>query len=238
MEPKKNSDVDLNKKTNLFLQLGLILVLLIAYLGIEWKTYEPEEVPPEQMTMGELEDDPVPITVHQQSTPPPLPPPADVVEVIDDEDEGEEDKFESTESSQEDIIEVVDIVEAPTDDPIEPVPFTLIEDVPIFPGCEGLDSNEERKKCMSEKITQFVNKRFDRDLGSEAGLKGVNRVNVIFKIDTEGNIIDVQSRAPHPLLEEEAKRVINDLPKMQPGKQRGKPVPVSYGLPIIFRVQD
>ena len=48
----------------------------------------------------------------------------------------------------------------------------------------------------------------------------------------------VRSRAPHPRLEKEAARVINMLPKMKPGKQRGKPVIVPYSLPITFQVQD
>ena len=39
-------------------------------------------------------------------------------------------------------------------------------------------------------------------------------------------------------LEKEAQRVINLLPKMKPGKQRGKAVIVPYSLPIIFQVQD
>lgn len=131
-----------------------------------------------------------------------------------------------------------DIREAPKDDEPIVVPYEFIEDVPIFPGCEGLQSNEERKKCMSQKITQFVNTRFNKNLGEEVGVSGVNRINVGFKIDKEGNIIDVQSRAPHPRLEAEARRVINSLPKMEPGKQRGKPVAVSYYLPIIFQIQN
>lgn len=239
MEPKKNSNVDLKKRSVLFLQTGLILVLLLAYLGIEWKTYEKEEFQRNLLTMEGPDDEPIPITVLPQTPPPPvIPPSPDILEVIKDDEPKVEDQINSTESSQEDIVDVTDIVEAPKDDPIGPVPFTLIEDVPIFPGCEGLSSNEERRNCMSEKITRFVNKNFDKDLGPKLNLKGVNRVNVIFKIDAQGNIIDVQSRAPHPKLEEEAERVINALPQMQPGKQRGKPVPVSYGLPIIFQVQD
>lgn len=237
MEPKKNSNVDLKKRSVLFLQTGLILVLLFTYLGIEWKTNTPQEIPREQLTMGELDEEPIPITVIERATPPPLPPPADVVKVIDDEEEGQEDEIESTESEQEDIIEVVDIVEAEKEEePVAPVPFTLIENVPVFPGCESLGTNAEKKDCMSQNITQFINKHFDRDLGSRLGLKGMNRVNIIFKIDQQGNITDVQSRAPHPKLEEEAERVINLLPKMEPGKQRGKPVPVSYSIPIIFQV--
>jgi len=118
------------------------------------------------------------------------------------------------------------------------VPFGVIENVPVFPGCENLKNNIQRKNCMSEKIDEFVKKEFNADLGSQLGLKGVNRVIVQFKIDKEGNVTDVRSRAPHPRLEQEAARVINSLPKMIPGKQRGKPVGVMYSLPIVFQVQD
>jgi protein TonB len=118
------------------------------------------------------------------------------------------------------------------------VPFAVIEDVPIFPGCENLSNNEERKQCMSQKINKFVNREFDTDLGAELGLSGVNRVIVQFKINKNGDIVEVRSRAPHPRLEKEAARVINNLPKMKPGKQRGKAVGVMYSLPIVFQVQD
>ena len=91
---------------------------------------------------------------------------------------------------------------------------------------------------MSEKITKFINKEFNVELGSQLGLKGINKINVMFKIDTNGDIIDVLTRAPHPRLEQEAQRVIQALPKMKPGKQRGNPVIVQYALPIIFKVQD
>jgi len=118
------------------------------------------------------------------------------------------------------------------------VPFTVVENVPIFPGCEKLGNNNQRKKCMSEKIDEFVRKNFNSDLGSQLGLTGITQVMVQFKIDKEGNVTDVRSRAPHPRLEQEAARVINSLPKMIPGKQRGKTVGVMYSLPIVFQVQD
>lgn len=131
-----------------------------------------------------------------------------------------------------------DIVVAKTEDPIDTVPFILIENVPVFPRCENLSNNTERKDCMSEKITKFINKEFDSNLRSQLGLSGINRINVIFKIDNKENIIDAQSRSPHPKLEEEALRVIKSLPKMQPGKQRGNPVIVSYSIPIVLKVQN
>ncbi|MEP5338404.1 MAG: energy transducer TonB [Algibacter sp.] len=118
------------------------------------------------------------------------------------------------------------------------VPFSVIENVPVYPGCEALTSNEEKKKCMSEKMSKFINRNFNTEIANKNGLSGRQRINVIFKIDTEGNIIDIRSRAPHPELEKEAIRVITLLPKMKPGVQRGKTVTVPYSLPIIFEVKN
>ncbi|NNL16986.1 MAG: energy transducer TonB, partial [Flavobacteriaceae bacterium] len=104
-------------------------------------------------------------------------------------------------------------------------------------GCEK-GNNAKKKACMSEKISKFVQKKFNTELAGELGLTGRQRINVIFKIDKNGNITGVRSRAPHPRLEKEAARVINMLPKMKPGMQRGKAVIVPYSLPIVFQVQD
>jgi len=118
------------------------------------------------------------------------------------------------------------------------VPFALVERVPVFPGCEDLSSNEERKECMSNKVQEFVVTNFDTSLGKKLGLSGINRVIAVFKISSEGNITDVRARAPHPDLEAEAKRVIEGLPKMTPGKNKGQNVGVSYSLPIVFQVSE
>ncbi|MFO7719754.1 MAG: M56 family metallopeptidase [Gillisia sp.] len=118
------------------------------------------------------------------------------------------------------------------------VPFAIIEQVPVFPGCEDLASNEEQKKCMSDKIQEYVNKNFNTSLGKELNLSGVNRIIVQFKIDNQGNIKEVRSRAPHPDLEVEAERIINSLPSMKPGKQDGIDVGVVYSLPIVFEVGE
>jgi len=240
MEPKKNPKANLNRNRTLFLQLGLIVVLLITWRAIEWKTYDPENIDIGQVNMDELDEEDVPITEMQNTPPPPPPPPPapEIIEVVEDEEDVEEDEIESTETNLDEIVEVEEVVEAPVEEEVEDVPFAVIEDVPIFPGCENLGNNNERKKCMSEKISRYVNKEFDTDLGAELGLSGINRVIVQFRIDEKGNIGQVRARAPHPRLEQEAARVINSLPKMKPGKQRGKPVGVMYSLPIAFKVQD
>ena len=133
-------------------------------------------------------------------------------------------------------IEVEDIVIEEVYEDVE-VPFSVIENVPEYPGCEK-GSNAEKRKCMSAKIAKFVQRKFNTDLAGDLGLSGRQRINVIFKIDKSGNVVGVRSRAPHPRLEKEAARVINMLPKMKPGRQRGKAVIVPYSLPITFQVQD
>ena len=113
------------------------------------------------------------------------------------------------------------------------VSFSTVENVPIFPGCDKGD-NAERRKCMSQKITKFVQKEFNVNIARNLGLYGRQRISVIFKINKKGNVVGVRARAPHPNLKKEAIRVVNMFPKMKPGKHRGKAVIVPYSLPIIF----
>ena len=135
-----------------------------------------------------------------------------------------------TQSEKKPILNVVD------GDNVE-VSFSSVENVPIFPGCEK-GNNTKRSKCMSEKISKFVQKRFNTKLAGNLGLSGRQRISVIFKIDKLGDVVGVRARAPHPKLEDEAIRVINLLPKMKPGMQLGKAVIVPYSLPIIFEVKE
>ena len=116
------------------------------------------------------------------------------------------------------------------------VPFALIENAPVFSGCVG--DEEELRTCLQEKIANHVSANFNPGLAKELGLKpGLKKVFVMFIIDDEGNITDVQAKAPHKKLEEEAIRVINSLPKMTPGINKGKMVGVKYSLPIAFMVE-
>src|SRR5690606_8964339 len=119
------------------------------------------------------------------------------------------------------------------------VPFAIVDHVPVYPGCESLGTNEERKECMSQQVQEFVSRNFNTNMAKELGIKGVNRIIVVFKISPEGNITDIRARGPHPELELEAKRVIEGLPQnMTPGKNNGQNVGVSYSLPIVFQVSE
>ncbi|HBC03491.1 MAG TPA: hypothetical protein DC015_04680, partial [Aequorivita sp.] len=139
----------------------------------------------------------------------------------------------STLYAQEETVTEVSESEMTTAD----VPYAVIENVPVYPGCEG-NGNQELKKCMSTKISEFVNQNFDMKKIEALDLPPkVYRTSVQFKIDKEGKVVDVRARAPHPEIEKEAVRVVSNLPQMQPGKQRGIAVGVLYSLPIIFKVE-
>ena len=239
MEPKKNPKSDLNRRSMIFFQLGMILILFITWSAIENKTYDKSEITQDMLNLGDELDEDIPITDQNIPPPPPPPPPPapEVIEVIEDDDDIEETIIESAEVNQEEeIVEIDDIEEA--DEEISDVPFSVIENVPIYPGCEKKKNNAEKKKCMSEKVMKFVQKKFNTDLAGDLGLEGRQRISVQFKIDKNGNVVNVRARAPHPKLEQEAVKVVNALPKMIPGKQRGKAVGVLYSLPILFQVEN
>lgn len=225
----------------MFFQIGMIVMLFITWRAIEWKTYDREAIDTGMVNMDDFEEEDVPITELNTPPPPPPPPPPpapEIIEIVEDEEEVEETVIESTETNQEEIVEVEEVEVVEEEEEIGDVPFAVIEDVPVFPGCENERNNEARKNCMSEKIQDFVNRKFDTGLGSDLGLSGINRIYVQFRIEKNGNITVLGARAPHPRLQQEAERVVNLLPKMQPGKQRGQPVGVLYSLPITFKVQD
>ena len=135
------------------------------------------------------------------------------------------------------VLDLDSIVTVPEEEEIiENVPITMVDQVPVFPGCKG--DNNELLKCFNKKMQKHFAKKFDSDLPNELGLSpGKKRLIMLFKIDRTGNIVDIRAKAPHPRLQKEAIRIIKLLPKMTPGKQRGKPVGVKYTLPMRIDVE-
>ncbi len=114
------------------------------------------------------------------------------------------------------------------------IPFGVIEEVPVFPGCEDAT---DKKKCFEQNISAFVGKNFDVKMASGLGLEGKQRIMVQFRIKADGTVSKIKARAPHPKLEDEATRVVSILPTMEPGKAKGKKVSVIYSLPIVFALE-
>ena len=234
MQLKKNPDADLNKNRNLYFVIGLTLVLGVTWGAVEYKSYERKI----DLTNGDMlvdDEEDVPITEQLKTPPPPPPPPPpapEVIEIVEDEEEVEETVIESTESDEEMVIE--DIVVEDDFDDID-VPFAVIEDVPIFPGCESV-AKSQRRACFQEQMNKHIRKNFRYpDIAQEMGIQG--RVYVNFIISKDGTITNIRMRGPDKNLENEAARIIGRLPQMTPGRQRGRAVRVPFSIPITFRLQ-
>ncbi|MBO3116604.1 energy transducer TonB [Winogradskyella sp. DF17] len=239
MELKKNPKANVGRNSSLYFAVGLNVMLLLTYLGLEHKTYEQSATKIDVLMLQDQLEEDIPIT--NINIPPPPPPKTivtEAIQVVEDVEEIEETVVESTELGQDDIIEErevsieeVEVVEVEED--IE-VPFAVIEQVPRFPGCTG--SNAELKACFQKKMQEHLQKHFRYpEVAKELNIHG--KVFVFFLIDKEGKVSKIKSRGPDKLLEKEAERIMSLLPKMEPGKQRNKAVGVPYSIPINFKLQ-
>lgn len=234
MQIKKNPNADLTKNSNLYFAVGLVVILFISWRAIEWKTYDRSGYGYESLNIDDEDDEEIPITEQIKTPPPPPPPPPapEIIEVVEDEEEIEETIIESTETDQEEIVEIVEVEEEFED---VDVPFAVIEDVPIYPGCERV-AKSKRRDCFQEQINKHIRKNFRYpEIAQEMGIQG--RVYVNFVIDKDGSITSIRMRGPDKNLEKEAQRIIAKLPRMTPGKQRGRAVRVPFSIPITFRLQ-
>jgi protein TonB len=242
MEPKKYPHKNLNNKKLIFFQVGLIAVLLLVLISVEWKTETQLLASNDQVTYQFLQVEEMPnVTLPEKVLEPIKRPKPDIDDfIIDEKDPESKTEEKPIQEKTTPILGLLDFddFEPVEDEPIKEIGFEFIEDVPIFPGCEQYTDNTERKACMSEQLKAFINKEFDTGLATDLGLTGINRIYTSFKIKANGEAEFINARASHPKLKEESRRVIEKLPIMQPGKQRGKPVDVIFALPITFKVSD
>ena len=102
--------------------------------------------------------------------------------------------------------------------------FFIVEEMPEFPGGE-------------QALRQFIGNSIDYPkVAQEKGIQG--KVYVTFVVTKDGSVANATiARGVDPSLDKEALRVVNNLPKWKPGKQRGKEVNVSYTVPINFKLE-
>ena len=233
MEAKKNEKVQIEKESNLYFVLALCLVLALTYVALEWKTFH--EIP--VWEVAELDK---PDFLPNEEIPfikPPEPPKPKVAPLIieilpdiSDEPESIIDIPEVDQTTEINPLESVVFEEPPVD---EEIIFVNVEEKPIFPGCEDAT---DKYSCFQEMMQKHIRKNFNYpETAIDLGIKG--KVHIKFTIQKDGSIGNIQMRGPHKLLEDEASRIIKELPKMKPGKQRGTPVKVPFSIPINFVLQ-
>lgn len=228
MEIKKTPSADLENKKGLFTEIGLAIVLGVVLAAFEWTSQDnqinvsdmPEEVA--------VEEEIVPITKMDEIKPPPPPPPpkmVDVINIVDDHTEINDDlDLIDSEMDEDTEIEYQEI-EVKEEEPVEEEEvFLIVEKMPQFPG-----GDEALRKYLAQSVKYPV-------IAQENGIQG--RVFVSFVVNKNGEVTNVKVARPFdPNLDKEAVRVVQSMPKWEPGMQRGKAVKVSYTVPINFVLQ-
>ncbi len=247
---KKHPRKQLEKFSNIFMQLGLVLVLFVVFVTLEHQTekqksgeFEGNPTDSESVTYAMTDFVKIPKRVEVKQVQPKVKPVPKVVPLID--------KFKPVDDKTTEVEEPAIVVPdnapviitttpvIPKEDPkpIGPVSMKNVQKAPVFRGCEGL-SEIENRKCFEKKMKQLILRNFNTDLANELGLRsGKKRILTQFVIDKNGLVTDVKIRAPHPKLEKEAGRIIGKIPKLTPGIQNDKAVKVRYMLPISFMVE-
>ncbi len=227
MEPKKSPKADLESKRNIFVQIGFVVALGLCLLAFEWTSKVDQTASLGSVAEQDVEDEIIPITRQEEVKPPPPPPPPKVVEVlniVDDETDIEDElEIEDSDIDEETAIDVAPVIQE-EEEADEGQVFFIVEDMPEFPGGELA-----LRKFIANAIKYPV-------IAQENGIMG--KVYVNFVVDTDGSITNARiARGVDNSLDKEALRVVNTLPKWKPGQQRGKPVRVSYTVPINFVLQ-
>ena len=222
MEAKKTPKADLENKKRIFLQIGLAVALLGVLVAFEWKTYERTEYDLGTLEMDFIEEEDIPIT--RQETPPPPPPPEASMElvIVDDDVEIDEEFIVDVEATvMTEVREFAPVMIQQEEEIKEDVIFTVVEDQPSFPGGE-----EARIRYLNENI------RYPQ-MAREAGIQGT--VFVTFVVERDGSVTDVRVlRGIGGGCDEEAVRVVRNMPRWNPGRQRGQPVRVQFNMPIRY----
>lgn len=215
--PTKKQILDKINLKHYSLTIRLLSYCMVFGLMIgvfSWKTYDPIINSAEVFGMEEEIEVEIPPTTQ----PPPPPPPVVQIEIVKDEEIIHEEEIPEVEIEEEDEIEP-DIIDEEID---EEEIFMIVENQPEFPGGNGA-------------LFNFINKNIKYPIQAiEMEIEGM--VVVQFVVNKKGEINDVKIiKSLGGGCDEEAIRIVKSMPKWKAGRQRGKPVNVSFNLPLRFQ---
>jgi protein TonB len=154
---------------------------------------------------------------------------SDIIDIVDDDIVVTDHLFIDMEDDANIGVEIMDYVYASevTEEEIEEeaIPFALVEEKPKF---QGGDANDFSKWVNSKLVYP--------EIAKENGVQG--RVTLQFTVYTDGSVRDVKVlRGVDASLDREAVRIVSSSPKWTPGKQRERPVKVTYTFPVLFQLR-
>lgn len=228
-EVKKSPKANLEVHRNTFILMGLVVGLSLLFFAFEWST-QTRKLDETVLVQDVLAEEEIEITRREPTPPPPPPPPEpetpEIIEVVEEKVETKlEIKYEDDQSQRQPQTYVPPPPPKPKQEEVTEEIFVVVEDQPLFPG-----GNAAMMKFLSDNIKYPV-------IAQENNIQG--RVICNFVVEKDGSITDVQVvRGVDPSLDREAVRVIQQMPRWKPGKQRGQAVRVRFTLPVVFRLQN
>lgn len=229
METIKSHNADLENKKFIFREIGLIIALMLVFLAFNLKSHDKATIDLEVRNSDNITEEIIPITIQEIKQPPP--PPATksvVINIVENTVEVENDIEINADADQEtyvpDYTPTFNIEEEEEEIIEDEEIFVVVETMPSFPG--GMN-----------KLMEYLqnNLRYPQ-LAKELNIQG--RVFLTFVIEKDGSVTDTKLlRGIGGGCDEEAIRVVNNMPKWIPGSQRNKPVRVQYNLPINFMLK-
>jgi len=230
MQVKKSPKVDLEKKKTLFLEIGLVVALAVCLVAFEWTTEEVSQGNLGDLNMDEVLEEEIENTFEEEEQIEEEiieeEPEQVIEELVVVEDDVEVENIEINSEADENTSTSTNIIttdEVEVEEEVEPIAFAVVEDKPVFPGGDA---------ALMKFIADNTNYP---EIAKENGIQG--RVFIQFVIDKTGRVTRVTvAKGVDPYLDAEAKRVVQMLPNWSPGKQRGKAVPVTFVVPINFKL--
>lgn len=230
MEIKKSPKADLENKKMLFLEIGLVIALAVAGTAFAISSKpEPEPYTPPKQDVREQEFE-MDRTVQEQEQQPEQQKAktqvlADVLTIVSNDTKIDTPDllFSDDASAFDDFeFEVEEVVENIVEEEI----FVTAEEMPTF---QGGDLSKFRNWVMQ-------NVKYPQ-IALENGIQG--NVVVKFVVEKDGKLSNIQVlQSPDKTLADAAVQVLQKSPKWKPGKQRNKPVRVTYTLPVSFQISQ
>lgn len=232
MEIKKAPSADLERGKGMSLLLGLVVALAVLFTGLEWRSFAEVEKIDRSLNQADLEDtmliqdeqqeepeQPEQVQQPEQQVEAALP---DEFKIVDNNVEVAKISFVSTDEEKP-LPPPIVLGPAPVEESTDEI-FEVVEEP-----CEFIGGMKALNEYLSKSIVY-------PEIAQENGIQG--RVIVQFVVEKDGSTGNIQVvRGVDPALDKEATRVVKEMPKWKPGKQRGKPVRTKYTLPVQFRLQ-
>jgi protein TonB len=222
MNAKKDKRKNLERYKSLFFQSGLIVSLAVVLFAFEWKSFDSGNHDFMSTDFVLIEDE-LPPVVQEKKQEKKLER-ADVKAVEDDQKDVKDVDINVEDDQKKEAKKYIPVKKDPIDDPDigdDKIVYRVVEDMPLFPG-----GDDAMFSYLAHNIQYPM-------AAKETGIQGT--VHLTFVIETDGSISNVGLlRGIGGGCDEEAMRVVRNMPRWTPGNQQGRPVRVQFTLPVKF----